>query len=136
MRASTPIFDTKLTVEPIPNGMDRFRAYVPLLSRLALGLLFMVIGYSKFDSNPRGEWVRVFEQIGLGQWFRYLTGAMQVLGGMLVLFPRTLTAGAAMLACTMLGATFIDAFVLRMPFFFIPFFLFVAIAMTWIASKS
>jgi hypothetical protein len=27
------------------------------------------------------------------------------------------------------------AFVLRMPFFFIPFFLFVAIAMTWIASK-
>jgi len=115
--------------------MDRFRAYVPSLSRVVLGLLFVLIGYSKFDSNPRGEWVRIFDQIGLGQWFRYLTGALQLLGGTLALWPRTFTAGAAMLGCTMLGATFIDAFVLRMPFFFIPFFLFVAIAMTWIASK-
>jgi putative oxidoreductase len=130
-----PMFDTKFVVEPIPNAMDRFRAYVPALSRLGLGLLFVLIGYSKLDSNPRGEWVRIFEQIGLGQWFRYLTAALQVLGGILVLFPQTLTAGAAMLACTMLGATFIDAFVLHMPFFFIPFFLFVAIAMTWVASK-
>lgn len=129
------MFDTELAGEPIPNAMDRVRAYVPLLSRVGLGLLFMLIGYTKLDSNPRGEWVRIFEQIGLGQWFRYLTATLQVLGGILVLFPRTLTAGAVMLASTMLGATVIDAFVLRMPFFFIPFFLFVAIAMTWIASK-
>jgi hypothetical protein len=40
-------------------------------------------------SFPNGtEWVGLFRQIGLGQWFRYFTGAVEILGGVLVLVPR------------------------------------------------
>ena len=99
-----PIFDTTLTAEPIPNKMDRFRAYVPSLSRVVLGLLFVLIGYSKFDSNPRGEWVRIFEQIGLGQWFRYLTGLLEVAGGIGLLIPRYAFYAAILLVIVMIGA--------------------------------
>jgi hypothetical protein len=32
--------------------------------------------------------VRRFDQIGLGQWFRVFTGALQVGGALLLLIPR------------------------------------------------
>ena len=86
-----------------------------------------MIGYSKFDSNPRGEWYQAFERIGLGQWFRYYTGGMQVLGGLLMCVPRTMVIGAAMLTCTMIGAVFVALFVIHVPFFIIPFLLAVVI---------
>jgi hypothetical protein len=28
---------------------------------------FVIVGYTKFDSDPRGEWVQIFERIGVGQ---------------------------------------------------------------------
>lgn len=62
------------------------------------------VGASKLSSDAHGEWVRIFDRIGSGQGFRYLTDAMQVAGGILLLIPRTLTLGARMLACTMIGA--------------------------------
>ena len=52
---------------------------------------------------------------------------MQVLGGLLMCVPRTMVIGAAMLTCTMIGAVFVDLFVIHMPFFIIPFFLAVVI---------
>jgi putative oxidoreductase len=58
-------------------------------------------------------WVQIFDRIGLGQWFRYFTGAMQIAGGLLLILPRTRVAGGAMIACTMLGAAVADLFVLN-----------------------
>jgi len=75
-----------------------------------------------------------FDKIGWGQWVRYVTGMMQVTGGVLVLIPRTLAVGAAMLACTMVGATIVDVFVLHMAFFFIPLFFLAAIIVAWLTS--
>src|SRR2546430_2861644 len=43
---------------------------------------------SLHDALPISEWVRIFDRIGLGQWFRYFTGALQVTGALLVLIPR------------------------------------------------
>ena len=48
--------------------------------------------------------IAFFENIGLGQWFRYFTGAIEVICAGLVLFPRTAVAGVAMLGITMVGA--------------------------------
>ena len=31
--------------------------------------------------------IDIFNTIGLGQWFRYVTGAIEVIGGILELFP-------------------------------------------------
>jgi uncharacterized membrane protein YphA (DoxX/SURF4 family) len=110
--------------EPKVTWVDRAKTIVP---PALVGLLFVVIGYTKFDGNPRGEWYQIFERIGLGQWFRWFTGVMQVTGGLLMCVPKTMVYGAATLTCTMIGAVLVDLFVLRGPFFIVPFFLAIVI---------
>src|SRR5204862_2816414 len=51
------------------------------MPRIGVGLFFVIFGLEKFDSSPIGSWVRLFEQIGIGHWFRYLTGVIEVAGG-------------------------------------------------------
>jgi uncharacterized membrane protein YphA (DoxX/SURF4 family) len=95
--------------EPVPDRLGVLRTWLP---RVAIALVFVSVGSSKF-SDPM--WVRLFGQIGLGQWFRYLTGAMQIAGGVLVLIPRTSLAGIVLAACTMLGASVAWLTVLHAP---------------------
>jgi putative oxidoreductase len=70
--------------------------------RLAVAGVFLSVGASKFDADS--YWVKLFNQIGWGDWFRYLTGIVQVTGAVLVVVPRTFPIGIGILACTMLGA--------------------------------
>lgn len=81
--------------------------------RLGVGLVFIAFGSEKFTSDP--HWVQLFQQIGLGDWFRYFTGVVEIAGGLLVLIPRMLMAGLTVLALTMLGAVLIVAFVIGHP---------------------
>jgi putative oxidoreductase len=48
--------------------------------------------------------VQVFEAIGFGQWFRYVTGVVEVGGALLLLVPATGFFGALLLAVTMVFA--------------------------------
>ncbi len=48
--------------------------------------------------------VHEFDMIGVGQWFRYVTGCVEVAGAILLLIPRTATLGGLLLAVTMTGA--------------------------------
>jgi len=84
------------------------------LPRIAAALLFCFIGLSKF--GHRSRWITTFEQIGFGQWLRYVTGALQLLGATLILVPRTFLFGITMLAATMLGAMLAWIFLLGAPF--------------------
>jgi len=121
-------------VEEKRGPIDIFTTWLP---RIGIVLAFLFIGFSKFDNDPRGEWFRIFEQIGLGQWFRHFTGAMQVTGAILLLTRWTRTVGAAMLACTMTGAVFVDVFVAHHPgFALIPLVLLGAIVATWFAGRD
>lgn len=86
------------------------------LLRGSVAAAFLLIGWEKFPSDPNGEWPRMFAQIGLGQWFRYCTGVVEMLGAALVLLPWTVNIGLAILAGTMAGAALIHIFVLRHPF--------------------
>ena len=97
------------SIEPVPDRLGVLRTWLP---RIAVALVFVSVGSSKF-TDPM--WVRLFGQIGLGQWFRYLTGVMQMAGGLLVLIPRTALAGIVLAACTMLGATIAWLTVLHAP---------------------
>ncbi|MFJ2684379.1 DoxX family protein [Pseudomonas sp. NPDC087342] len=45
--------------------------------------------------------VAVFEQIGIGQWFRYLTACIELVGALLLLIPTTGFFGALLLGSTM-----------------------------------
>jgi len=105
------------------------------LPTIGVAALFVIVGYTKFNDDPNGEWVRIFELIGIGQWFRYATGTIQIAGGVLMLFPRSLTAGAAMLACTMIGAALVDVFILGSPLVLVPLVLLFVLAVTWVTSE-
>jgi len=83
--------------------------------RAAMGLIFVLFGAEKFSTNPGSSWVRLFQEIGAGQWFRYFTGVVEVLGGVLVVIPWTVTVGLALLACTMASAAVILVFVVGRP---------------------
>ena len=91
------MFDVR-TPEPIPSRIGTLTTWLP---RIAVALVFVGVGISKF-TDPM--WVRLFGRIGFGQWFRYFTGMMQIVGGIIVLIPRLSLLGIAMLACTMTGA--------------------------------
>jgi len=78
--------------------------------RISAGLLFLVVGLAKFQT--RSIWVQIFAQIGLGDWFRYLTGTLQCIAGLLLVVPRTTKIGAALAGCTMAGAVAVHLFVL------------------------
>lgn len=70
--------------------------------QIGLALMFFMAGGSKLAGAP--AMVGLFDAIGIGQWFRYLTGALEVAGGVLLLVPRRSGLGAALLVPVMLGA--------------------------------
>ena len=70
--------------------------------QVAAAGMFLMVGFLKLSGNP--QLVGLFEAIGLGQWFRYLTGSLEVLGAVLLLIPRLSGLGALMLAVVMTGA--------------------------------
>ena len=90
------------------------RTLTKWLPRIAVALLFFFIGLSKFGRQSR--WITTFEQIGFGQWFRYATGILQVVGAVIILVPRIFLLGIMMLAATMVGAMVAWIFLLGAPF--------------------
>ena len=75
-----------------------------------LALAFAGAGGAKLYGVPM--LVEEFQHIGLGQWFRYLTGALEVLGAVLILTPSLAAFGAVLLICIMIGATITHLFVI------------------------
>ena len=80
--------------------------------RIILGLAFLLVGTTKLTSAAGA--VNYFEAIGWGQWFRYFTGCLDVLGAMLLLFvPRYTFQGAIVLISVVGTATVLSVTVLR-----------------------
>jgi len=63
---------------------------------------FLMAGFGKLSGQPM--MVETFDKIGIGQWFRYVTGGIEVASAILLLIPRLTPVGAALLVCTMTGA--------------------------------
>ena len=78
--------------------------------KVALAAVFFAAGGAKVYGEP--GMVEIFETIGLGQWFRYVTGALEVTGAFLILIPALSGLGALLLCCIMVGATLAHLFVL------------------------
>ena len=77
--------------------------------QIAAAGMFLMVGFLKLSGNA--QLVGLFEAIGLGQWFRYLTGTLEVVGALLLLLPRTSGLGAMMLAGVMTGAVVTHVFI-------------------------
>jgi len=67
-----------------------------------LAAVFLSAGAAKIYGVPM--MVENFQQIGLGQWFRYLTGILEIVGAIMVLMPRVAAIGGLLLSCIMVGA--------------------------------
>jgi uncharacterized membrane protein YphA (DoxX/SURF4 family) len=78
-----------------------------------LALDFVVVASLKLMGMP--EMVELFAAVGVGQWFRYVTGILELTGAVLIVVPRTGSIGAALLATIMLGAIITHLFILRVP---------------------
>jgi putative oxidoreductase len=124
--------DLTLSVEPERGAIDLFTAWLP---RLGIVLAFLFIGATKFGAT--GEWVRIFDRIGVGQWFRYFTGAMQVTGALLLLTRPTRPLGALMLGSTMIGAMIVDVVVMHAAGYALaPFILLCGVVAIWFAGRE
>jgi uncharacterized membrane protein YphA (DoxX/SURF4 family) len=102
--------DLKLLIDERRSPMSIAVSWLP---RIVVALLFLAVGIDKFAT--RSVWVQIFASIGIGQWLRYVTGALQVSGAILMLIPRTFLTGVAVLCCTMVGAILALVFVLDEP---------------------
>ena len=70
--------------------------------QIAAAAMFLMAGGSKLaGAEPM---VDMFDAIGVGQWFRYVTGGIEVVSALLLLMPSTAAIGAALLVFVMVGA--------------------------------
>ena len=78
--------------------------------QILLALQFAMAGLAKVGGDP--AMVEMFATIGIGQWFRYAVGALEISGAVGVLVPRLSGLAALGLVCLMAGATLTNLFVL------------------------
>ena len=75
-----------------------------------LALTFAMAGFAKVGGYA--AMVEMFATIAIGQWFRYLVGALEIAGALGVLVPRLSGLAALGLLCLMAGATLTNVLVL------------------------
>ncbi len=78
-----------------------------------LALVFTLAGGVKLMGAP--GMVAEFAQIGIGQWFRIVTGIVEVSGAIGLLIPRFRFWAALQIAAVMVGATAVNLWVLHVP---------------------
>jgi putative oxidoreductase len=76
-----------------------------------LALAFAMAGFAKVSGSP--AMVEMFATIGIGQWLRYVVGALEIAGAVGVLIPRLSGLAALGLIGLMAGATLTNVLVLR-----------------------
>ena len=74
-----------------------------------LAAMFLFSGGSKLAGAA--AMVALFDAIGVGQWFRYVTGGIEVASAVALLVPALAPFGALALAATMIGAVTTHLFV-------------------------
>ena len=80
--------------------------------RILVALMFLAAAGMKITGQPM--MVAEFQQVGLGQWFRYFTGGLELIGAVLVLLPRFTSLGALLLLVVDIGAFIAQVTVLHM----------------------
>jgi len=84
--------------------------YISVGLRILPSIAFLGAGSAKLAGVDM--MVMTFDQIGWGQGFRYLTGAIEVIGVALLWLPRRQVIGAAVLGGTMVCAVLTHWFIL------------------------
>jgi uncharacterized membrane protein YphA (DoxX/SURF4 family) len=99
-----------LTAAPAPS---RARTVTAWSLQALLALVFLAAGGAKLAGVPM--MVQVYDLIGVGQWFRIVTGLVEVGGAVALLIPGYAGLAALWLAGTMVGAVIAHLVVLPTP---------------------
>lgn len=82
--------------------MSRVSTVLAWLLQVLLAAMFLLAGGAKLAGAT--AMVEMFDTIGWGQWFRYVTGSIEVGSALLLLVPSAAPFAALALMCTMTGA--------------------------------
>ena len=85
--------------------------YINLSVKAALTLVFVMACTAKLLGADMV--MTTFEAVGIGQWFRYVTGAIEVAAAALLWVTRLQVIGGGLLTITMISATFARLVVIR-----------------------
>jgi putative oxidoreductase len=85
-----------------PQTAQGWRRAALWVVKILVAVAFLAAGLAKLAGVQ--AMIDIFNVIGLGQWFRYVTGAIEVIGAILILIPSRAVFGALLLACMMVGA--------------------------------
>jgi len=104
--------DTGATSQTPAEAATRGRALSVVLwvLQVLLALQFAMAGLAKVFGDP--AMVEMFAMIGIGQWFRYVVGTLELAGAAGVLIPRLSGLAALGLIGLMVGATLTNVLVL------------------------
>ena len=80
--------------------------------RVVVAALFLFAGIMKLSGQPM--MVQEFDAVGLGHWFRYFTGVLEVAGAIAALVPSVSALGAVLLLLVDAGAFVAQVAVLHM----------------------
>lgn len=97
-------------IPTVPAKTGKASFYISWGLRVIAALAFISAGGAKLAGVE--AMVDLFDQVGVGQWFRILTGVVEVGGAIALLVPRTVGFGALLLAATMVGAIITHLFVI------------------------
>jgi putative oxidoreductase len=90
------------TTNVLPASYGKGRIITLSMLSGLVALAFIAAGGGKLAGTA--VMIGLFDKVGLGQWFRYLTGLLEVAGGIGLLIPRYAFYAAVLLALVMVGA--------------------------------
>ena len=93
---------TRRTADRLTSPRGRGARIALWALQIVLAAMFLFAGGSKLIGAP--AMVALFNAIGWGQWFRYLTGAIETSAAVALLIPSASVFGAILLIPTMIGA--------------------------------
>jgi uncharacterized membrane protein YphA (DoxX/SURF4 family) len=79
--------------------------------QVVVAAVFFAAGAAKLAGVP--FMVQVFDQIGIGQWFRIVTGVVEIVGAIALVYPGLAVFGALWVGFTMICAVATNLFVLH-----------------------
>ena len=91
-----------VTTRALPAASDKGRRITLWILSGLVALVFIAAGGAKLAGAA--AMVELFAKVGLGQWFRYFTGLLEVAAGIGLLISDYAFYAAALLAMVMAGA--------------------------------
>jgi putative oxidoreductase len=99
-----------MTTATLPAS--RSKTIILWILRILMATLFLLASLMKLTGRP--DMVAEFDTIGVGQWFRYLTGLLEVVGGIGILVPSVSVFATTLLLVIDAGAFVAQVTILHM----------------------